>query len=468
MKKTWIYAVIALLLAVLLCMPAAALEAEEERTFLLAEREAYTEYLLSLALPNGAITLYRPTVAQYSSSVPETVDGVPAETYLRWRSAKLEPSAATAAARGLLTAGDAGREAVEGYIEWYFLHLNTAAEDVYGVDGTVYDTYFFIEDGDSPRVLEITERALFAAEYADETANPHAYASSDASSASFLSLLREYVERYEGLGRFSDRLAEIDRVAAAMLATYNETLGLTGVKAAYPNCLLINNCAVYQGCVDAAWLYSVLPDCGEKAAEMEAYASRLCEGIETYFWDETSGRYRTAVSQDGEPVDADESTEAFAQLYPLLCGLPEADGAREQALYAAFRDEAMSGWLAQTTGAEIRAVLGQAVLKAGDAENALAFLVSLHNRYAETGYSYPFSSSDAGYTLLTVDGLLALCPPADTTSAPLLSEAGTASEGETVSEASSEGSVLPAALAAVGFAALVAVSVLLYFRRKKR
>ena len=371
-------------------------------------------------------------------------------------------------ARGLLTAGDAGREAVEGYIEWYLSHLNTAAEDVYGVDGTVYDTYFFIEDGDSPRVLEITERALFAAEYADETANPHAYASSDASSASFLSLLREYVERYEGLGRFSDRLAEIDRVAAAMLATYNETLGLTGVKAAYPNCLLINNCAVYQGCVDAAWLYSVLPDCGEKAAEMEAYASRLCEGIETYFWDETSGRYRTAVSQDGEPVDADESTEAFAQLYPLLCGLPEADGARGQALYAAFRDEAMSGWLAQTTGAEIRAVLGQAVLKAGDAENALAFLVSLHNRYAETGYSYPFSSSDAGYTLLTVDGLLALCPPADTTSAPLLSEAGTASEGETVSEASSEGSVLPAALAAVGFAALVAVSVLLYFRRKKK
>lgn len=102
---------------------------------------------------------------------------------------------------------------MEGYIEWYLSHLNTAAEDVYGVDGTVYDTYFFIEDGDSPRVLEITERALFAAEYADETANPHAYASSDASSASFLSLLREYVERYEGLGRFSDRLAEIDRVA---------------------------------------------------------------------------------------------------------------------------------------------------------------------------------------------------------------------------------------------------------------
>ena len=139
-----------------------------------------------------------------------------------------------------------------------------------------------------------TDRLTVTVEYADETANPHAYASSDASSASFLSLLREYVERYEGLGRFSDRLAEIDRVAAAMLATYNEMLGLTGVKAAYPNCLLINNCAVYQGCVDAAWLYSVLPECGEKAAEMEAYASRLCEGIETYFWDETSGRYRTA------------------------------------------------------------------------------------------------------------------------------------------------------------------------------
>ncbi|MFR5866158.1 MAG: hypothetical protein ACLUFV_14035, partial [Acutalibacteraceae bacterium] len=172
----------------------------------------------------------------------------------------------------MLTAGDAGRDAAEGYIEWYFSHLNTADEDAYGIDGTVYDTYFFIEDGDSPRLLEITGRALFAAEYGDGAPNPHAYASSDASSAAFLSLLRAYVERCGGLGRFSDRLTEIDRIAGAMLATYDEALGLTACKGADSDRLLVNNCIVYRGCIDAAWLYRVLPDCAEKAAEMDGYA----------------------------------------------------------------------------------------------------------------------------------------------------------------------------------------------------
>ena len=120
MIKRWIKTAPALLLAVLLCVCAPALETGEACALLQTERDAYVEYLLSLSLSNGAIALYRPTVAQYPSSAPEALDGVPAETYLRWRSAKLEPSAATAAARGLLTAGDAGRDAAEGYIEWYF------------------------------------------------------------------------------------------------------------------------------------------------------------------------------------------------------------------------------------------------------------------------------------------------------------------------------------------------------------
>lgn len=235
----------------------------------------------------------------------------------------------------------------------------------------MYDTYFFIEDGDSPRLLEITGRALFAAEYGDEASNPHAYASSDASSAAFLSLLRAYVGRYGGLGRFSDRLTEIDRIAGAMLATYDEALGLTACKGADSDRLLVNNCIVYRGCIDAAWLYRVLPDCAEKAAEMDGYASRLREGIETHLWDATAGRYRTAVSASGRsrrPTPAHRTS--FAQLYPLLCGLPEADGERGQALYAAFRADGLDDWFAQTAGADTGAALGLAVLKVGDAESA--------------------------------------------------------------------------------------------------
>ena len=461
MIKRWIKTAPALLLAVLLCVCAPALETGEACAFLQTERDAYVEYLLSLSLSNGAIALYRPTVAQYPSSAPEALDGVPAETYLRWRSAKLEPSAATAAARGLLTAGDAGRDAAEGYIEWYFSHLNTADEDAYGIDGTVYDTYFFIEDGDSPRLLEITGRALFAAEYGDEASNPHAYASSDASSAAFLSLLRAYVGRYGGLGRFSDRLTEIDRIAGAMLATYDEALGLTACKGADSDRLLVNNCIVYRGCIDAAWLYRVLPDCAEKAAEMDGYASRLREGIETHLWDATAGRYRTAVSASGAPTADAGTSDVFAQLYPLLCGLPEAEGERGQALYAAFRADGLDDWFAQTAGADTGAALGLAVLKVGDAESARAFIAALRDRYAAAGYPYPFSAADAGQALLTIDGLLALCPPAEESAAP-------SSEAASDAEEPADGSALPAVLAAAGFAALVAGSFLLYSRRKKK
>ena len=91
MIKRWIKTAPALLLAVLLCVCAPALETGEACALLQTERDAYVEYLLSLSLSNGAIALYRPTVAQYPSSAPEALDGVPAETYLRWRSAKLEP-----------------------------------------------------------------------------------------------------------------------------------------------------------------------------------------------------------------------------------------------------------------------------------------------------------------------------------------------------------------------------------------
>lgn len=325
----------------------------------------------------------------------------------------------------------------------------------------MYDTYFFIEDSDSPRLLEITGRALFAAEYGDEAPNPHAYASSDASSAAFLSLLRAYVERYGGLGRFSDRLTEIDRIAGAMLATYDEALGLTACKGADSDRLLANNCIVYQGCIDAAWLYRVLPDCAEKAAEMDGYAARLREGIETHFWDDTAGRYRAAVSASGALTTYTDMPEVYAQLYPLLCGLPEAEGERGQALYAAFRADGLGDWLAQTAGADTGAALGPAVLKAGDAESARAFIAALRDRYAAAGYPYPFSAADAGQALLTIDGLLALCPPAEESAAP-------SSEAAAVGEEPADGSALPAVLAAAGFAALVAGSFLLYSRRKKK
>lgn len=208
MIKRWIKTAPALLLAVLLCVCAPALETGEACALL------QTGARRVCRISAFALTFQRRDrpVQTHRRAVP----------FVRARGARRRacgdlPSLAQRQAGAvrsdggrarLLTAGDAGRDAAEGYIEWYFSHLNTADEDAYGIDGTVYDTYFFIEDGDSPRLLEITGRALFAAEYGDGASNPHAYASSDASSAAFLSLLRAYVERYGGLGRFSDRLTE--------------------------------------------------------------------------------------------------------------------------------------------------------------------------------------------------------------------------------------------------------------------
>ena len=74
------------------------------------------------------------------------------------------------------------------------------------------------------------------------------------------------------------------------------------------------------------------------------------------------------VSVSGAPTADADAPDAFAQLYPLLCGLPEAEGERGQALYAAFRADGLDDWFAQTAGADTGAALGLAVLKAGDAK----------------------------------------------------------------------------------------------------
>lgn len=149
MIKRWIKTAPALLLAVLLCVCAPALETGEACALLQTERDAYVEYLLSLSLSNGAIALYRPTVAQYPSSAPEALDGVPAETYLRWRSAKLEPSRSDGGRARAADGGRRGERRGRGvYRVVFFASEHRRRGRHHGIDGTVYDTYFFIEDGD--------------------------------------------------------------------------------------------------------------------------------------------------------------------------------------------------------------------------------------------------------------------------------------------------------------------------------
>ncbi len=183
MIKRWIKTAPALLLAVLLCVRTGAGDRRRARSSK-PSATRMSNICFRSRFPTARSPCTGPPSRSTASSAPEALDGVPAETTsLAQRQAGAVRSDGNRAR--LLTAGDAGRTRPRGISSGIFSHLNTADEDAYGIDGTVYDTYFFIEDGDSPRLLEITGRALFAAEYGDGASNPHAYASSDASSAAF-------------------------------------------------------------------------------------------------------------------------------------------------------------------------------------------------------------------------------------------------------------------------------------------
>ena len=242
---------------------------------------------------------------------------------------KVTPYFSDFAALALLNQADRYAANVKAYMDWHFSHLNTAAEDYNGVDGTIYDYNVTVSDG-----VVVKEEIL----YAD---GKKSYDSTDSYAATFLMVLLKYVEKTGDQAYILAHKAEIGRIVEAMFATMMG--GLTLAKPDYAVKYLMDNCEVYEGMLAGAKLYKEVLVPADKTQtlmmqRLEQGAAEVADNIEKKMW--SGSFYHPALdAADGVAWSfawSDFYPSATAQTFPIMHGLIDTYSQRAQDLYAGF------------------------------------------------------------------------------------------------------------------------------------
>lgn len=278
----------------------------EQKAVLTTVFETETAYLASTQLENGAI----PMTGAKNGEVT------------------VNPYFADIAAMALLDNAGKYAQNVKAYAEWHFDRLNTAESDYNGVDGTIYDYTVTLENG----------------KIKTETAKG-SYDSTDSYAATFLTVLAKYYEKTGDADYILSRAADIDRVVDAMLSTFS--FGLTNAKPDYEVKYLMDNCEVYAGMKAGMNLLTLINDTSLdgmlRLAKCKMGNELVAQTIERMLWNAQGNHYKAGVFASGAAINEFSWSEfypsATAQLFPITCGLIDADSVRANNLYTRFCEE---------------------------------------------------------------------------------------------------------------------------------
>ena len=276
----------------------------EERAYYQSIVDSENAWLASTQLSNGALPM-----------TPTTNGKV-----------RMNPYFADFAALSLLNQSELYADVVKRYIDWHFDHLNTAAEDPYGVAGTIFDYTYTVTDG----VVTMEEWIVLTP----------TYDSVDSYAATFLMVLQKYAEKTGDTAFILANAEYVEQVISALMAMMDN--GLTLGKPNSPVKMLMDNCEVYAGLQAAAKLYdNVMVPAGMGSAVrtlLQRSADKVASAIERDMW--TGQYYETMLNQNGTVYSpfswAEYYPSATAQLFPILHGVLGADTERAQTLYAEF------------------------------------------------------------------------------------------------------------------------------------
>ncbi len=325
--------------------------------------EAETEWIASLQLENGAIPMTK------------TADGI----------VTVNPYFADIAAMALLENAEKYSDAVKKYLDWHFLHLNSAADDYNGVDGTIYDYSVEIRDG---RV--VSENIVV-------TDGKASYDSTDSYAATFLILLSRYYNATSDGAYINEHSDDIIRVTEAMLKTLDR--GLTYAKPDYEVKYLMDNCEVYEGlgAVLSIFENAVSSDKKDCLTYLKAkYAFEwLGQSIEKKLWNENGGYYYPGIFADGKPAYEFSWQEfypsATAQLFPIIHNVIPPDSIRAVSLYESFC-EAYSWQKLEIPSEFCWGAMALAAAVMNDTDSVLSYI-----------NSYILYSADRAYPLYNAD-----------------------------------------------------------------
>lgn len=321
-----------------------------------------TQYLLSTGLPDGALAVY-PAAEGKNSIIPYFSDGI---------------------ATALLMAGEVGT--VMDYLDWHFLHLNHAEDDVNGLAYTIYDYTVMLKGEDI-----VSEKATGS------------YDSTDSYAATFLSLLLDYYLATGDAEYIRKNYDLICGITWVLLSTASD--GLTPARPDYKMYYLMDNCEVWKALGDSAELLTraVLPALSGKDADncrtlcsmLLALKGQMAQAIEERMYNAAEGRYEYALDANGSPALFDGGQfypDNAAQLWPVICGLLEPDSERSKMLY--FDLSERWNWESIGLPGGCWGAVAYCAALMGDGERLQKFLTAYHS-FEET-----VSGADAAWVAL--------------------------------------------------------------------
>lgn len=299
---------------------------------------------------------------------------------------------------------------VQGYLDWHFAHLNTAATDYNGEDGTIYDYQLTLREDSG-----VSEEILM-----DTNTGKPSYDSTDSYAALFLELLWEYGEKTGDRHYVLTHREEMFRICRAMLCTLDN--GLTWAKPDYPAKYLMDNCEVWKGLCAAEKLYSLcgvgngeeVPAVAVPLEEIVRLKGSLAEAIESCFTDPSTDYYYVGVTgvSNGFPETINMNIfypDALAQLFPVVMGLVLPENPRSRRLYDKFnqyfsceevRWEEMRG---KALGAYMNGLIPYTAARMHDVNRVRRYLETYRQRFLETAHPYPAFNADCAQVALAAD-----------------------------------------------------------------
>ncbi len=345
-----------------------------------------SDWLVTLQLDNGAV-------------------GMTNDTWQR----TINPYFAEITMLALLDSGKTYANNVKKYMNWHFGHLNTAAEDYNGVDGTIYD-YEIVSTGAGTTNV-VSETVKYS-----NNGKPQ-YDSTDSYAALFLSVLWRYYEETGDAAYIKAHYSDINRIVNALFATMDN--GLTWAKPDYRVKYFMDNAEVYEGLADAAKLYEkvLVPAFSSGSSEKAGASAKLKQitdgrdlvyaTIEKVLWNEKGGYYYASCTGSSSVASFSWNTfyaDATCQAFALSTGLLDPKSERAQRIWKNFNSHyAGQGKQHNWPGFDIPdsfywGVLAYAGSLAGDAENVDAY-TKLYMSYPAKKHNWPLYNADCAQAI---------------------------------------------------------------------
>lgn len=336
-----------------------------------------SNWLVSLQLDNGSIPM----------------------TPVKSGTVKVSPYFSDFAAIALLDSGSKYADTVKKYMDWHFAHINTAAQDYNGVDGTIYDYNENVTD---------THHAV-SESFID---NKKSYDSTDSYAATFLSVLWRYYNVTGDSAYINSHSDTIDRIVNALFSTMDN--GLTWAKPDYQIKYLMDNCEVYQGLSDASKLYQkVLTGKTDKLNQINSGRDSVKNKIETLWTDQQGGHYFSYAGQGGFSWNTFYA-DATCQVFVITNGVVSPDSSRAKLVYGNFNKYWSTGgtnhtWEKfDTTDSFYWGELAYAAALMGDVDRVNTYM-DLYMKYPGKNHNYPLYNADCAKVIRAAYVMLNYC-----------------------------------------------------------